>query len=276
MPVGEPIDLINVAFDQNAVVKKPGEVKGKRIRKDENDPERKMPYIPNYDVPDRRLAVASLKELNRQRQWNLILVNVQKEEAERAREKHFRHLVYPLQTVLDDSIGCALWFAARGSGVLYTDQEKGVAQRCISSAKGLLVGIGADEQLAGYSRHRNQFVRNGWEGLLSEVDMDVLRISRRNLGRDDRCVADHMREARFPFLDEEVVSFLQNLPIDQKVDLSLPRGTGEKKLLRDVAKMLGCHSGCVAPKQAIQFGSRSAKVTGSHGEQGSDVCGRLR
>ena len=45
MPVGEPIDLINVAFDQNAVVKKPGEVKGKRIGKDENDPERKMPYM---------------------------------------------------------------------------------------------------------------------------------------------------------------------------------------------------------------------------------------
>ena len=94
-----------------------------------------LPHSPNYDVPDRRLAVASLKELNQQRQWNLILVNVQKEEAERAREKHFRHLVYPLQTVLDDSIGCALWFAARGSGVLYTDQVKGAAQRCISSAK---------------------------------------------------------------------------------------------------------------------------------------------
>ena len=56
-----------------------------------------------------------------------------------------------------------------------------------------MVGIGADEQLAGYSRHRNQFVRNGWEGLLSEVDMDVLRISRRNLGRDDRCVCVRAR-----------------------------------------------------------------------------------
>ena len=34
-----------------------------------------------------------------------------------------------------------------------------------------------------------------------------------------RCIADHMREARFPFLDEDVVTFLQQLPMDQKVGL---------------------------------------------------------
>ncbi len=27
-----------------------------------------------------------------------------------------QRLVYPLNTVLDDSIGCAVWFAARGQG----------------------------------------------------------------------------------------------------------------------------------------------------------------
>ena len=32
-----------------------------------------------------------------------------------------------------------------------------------------------------------------------------------------RCIADHMREARFPFLDEDVVTFLQQLSMDQKV-----------------------------------------------------------
>ena len=36
------------------------------------------------------------------------------------REEHISHLVYPLNTVLDDSLGCAMWFAARGKGVLYT------------------------------------------------------------------------------------------------------------------------------------------------------------
>ena len=32
------------------------------------------------------------------------------------REKIIRHLVAPLTSVLDDSIGCALWFAGRGEG----------------------------------------------------------------------------------------------------------------------------------------------------------------
>ena len=34
------------------------------------------------------------------------------------RSRHVSHLVSPLNTVLDDSIGCALWFAARGAGRL--------------------------------------------------------------------------------------------------------------------------------------------------------------
>ena len=34
------------------------------------------------------------------------------------RSQHVSHLVSPLNTVLDDSIGCALWFAARGTGHL--------------------------------------------------------------------------------------------------------------------------------------------------------------
>lgn len=35
------------------------------------------------------------------------------------RVKRVSQLIYPLCTVLDDSIGCALWFGARGRGLLY-------------------------------------------------------------------------------------------------------------------------------------------------------------
>ena len=32
-----------------------------------------------------------------------------------------------------------------------------------------------------------------------------------------RCIADHHREGQFPFLDEEVVAYLQQLPVHCKV-----------------------------------------------------------
>lgn len=56
--------------------------------------------------------------------------------------------------------------------------------------------MGADEQLAGYSRHRVRFQALGLEGLNEEVAMELGRIASRNLGRDDRVIGDHGKEAR--------------------------------------------------------------------------------
>lgn len=60
-----------------------------------------------------------------------------------------------------------------------------------------MTGIGADEQLAGYSRHRVRFATSGHEGLIQELAMELGRISSRNLGRDDRVIGDHGKEARY-------------------------------------------------------------------------------
>ena len=79
---------------------------------------------------------------------------------------------------------------------------------------------------------------------------------------------------RFPFLDEEVVNFLNNLPIYEKANLYLPRGIGEKLLLRTAAFHLELSCSAVLPKRAIQFGSRIAKLENSK-EKGSDCCQRL-
>ena len=111
--------------------------------------------------------------------------------------------------------------------------------------------MGADEQFGGYARHRTAFNKGGWLSalvqvsldpeepdkgdlngrdrivlvleycLLSQVEQDVRRISTRNLGRDDRCVGDHGREGRYPFLDEAVVDFASSLPLHIKVKLLL-------------------------------------------------------
>ncbi|GJP46321.1 hypothetical protein CLOM_g5625 [Closterium sp. NIES-68] len=98
-----------------------------------------------------------------------------------------------------------------------------------------------------------------WPFLETEMREDVRRLWRRNLGRDDRCLSDHGREPRFPFLDEGVMSALLALPLPRITDLHLPPGTGDKLILRQIACKLGLRGAAALPKRAIQFGSRIAK-----------------
>lgn len=224
----EPIDLVNVAFEQ------------------ENG---------SFDVPDRRTAHIALEEIRRISKFdvNLVLVDVTKAELRELRKSRIRHLLHPLDTVLDDSIGCAIWFAARGRGTV-----NGAPYQ--SPARVLLLGMGADEQLGGYSKHKAAFVNGGRESLIKEVQRQVDAISERNLGRDNRIVSDHGVAGRYPFLDERLVNFLAELPLEAKMNLSLERGTGDKLVLRALAHFLGLEKTACEPKRAIQFGSRIAKM----------------
>lgn len=138
----------------------------------------------------------------------------------------------------------------------------------------VLMGAGADEQLVGYARHRKRFAEGGWPALIAEVEMEMNRISERNLGRDNRIIADHGRAPRLPYLDERLVQFLAELPICVKADLRLPVGIGDKIILRALAHRFGLRLTAVEPKRAIQFGSKIAKAE-SRKEKGSHVCERL-
>lgn len=74
-------------------------------------------------------------------------------------------LLQPAATVMDLNIGAALWLAARASGRVTVYQNGGPVQlpgSCsdqvyTSAARIVLVGHGADEQCAGYGRHRTKF-----------------------------------------------------------------------------------------------------------------------
>ncbi|XP_004426783.1 PREDICTED: asparagine synthetase domain-containing protein 1 [Ceratotherium simum simum] len=285
IPLDEPIDLLNVAFmtkekpTLNSFNKKsgkkknhceiPSEESSKSVAAAADSPDRQ------FSVPDRITGRAGLKELqaaNPSRVWNFVEINVSLEELQKLRTTQICHLVQPLDTVLDDSIGCAVWFASRGVGWLVTQDEVKSYQ---SNAKVVLTGIGADEQLAGYSRHRVRFQAHGLEGLNKEIEMELGRISSRNLGRDDRVIGDHGKEARFPFLDENVVSFLNSLPVWEKANLTLPRGIGDKLILRLAAVELGLTASALLPKRAMQFGSRIAKME-KNNEKASDKCERLQ
>ncbi len=83
------------------------------------------------------------------------------------------------------------------------------------------------------------------------------------------------KEVRFPFLDEQLVDYLHSLPVWYKADLRLPRGIGEKYLLRSTAcRHLSLEKSSKYPKRAIQFGSRIAKLE-NRKEKASDQCSRL-
>ena len=63
--------------------------------------------------------------------------------------------------------------------------------------------------------------------------------------------------------------------IELQTNLDLPRGEGEKKLLREVAILLGCPSAAGLPKRAIQFGTRIANLSNIKKCKGSDQSDTL-
>lgn len=133
--------------------------------------------------------------------------------------------------------------------------------RIRAACRVLLIGTGADELLGGYARHRTAREKRGAEGVRSEMLKDLERLWTRNLGRDDRIVSDHGREARHPFLDDDFLAFVGALPIDW-----LAFGPGgeqnsapDKWMLRQAASQRGLSACARFKKRAIQFGSRIAK-----------------
>lgn len=137
VPAGKSIDLLNVAFKlQEAKPQTQSSKKGKKPKTDPTDEHQGDHNLTRcFDVPDRitgRAGLLELQHLNPERQWNFVEINVTPEELQRMRQERISNLVHPLDTVLDDSIGCAVWFAARGVGMamdraeqkLYTSNAK--------------------------------------------------------------------------------------------------------------------------------------------------------
>jgi asparagine synthetase B (glutamine-hydrolysing) len=272
-----PIDLCNVCFD------------------------------PERQSPDRLAAIDAYKSLKKwapQRTWRLLLVDASLADADAA-SRRLRALMKPCATVMDLNIGAALWMAARGVGRVYCDEgeeEQGAAQpisTASSAARVVLLGHGADEQHGGYGRHLTSWRQGGstpeqrLRALSRELELDVRRLWRRNLGRDDRLVADTGREARHPFLDE-AFSLEGALELPTRVLVAHEEHSDDdygdlppdKRLLRLALLLLGCGEGddeeggdddaptpalLLSPgnpfasaarraKRAIQFGTRLGKL----------------
>jgi asparagine synthetase B (glutamine-hydrolysing) len=163
-------------------------------------------------------------------------------------------LMYPHNTEMDLSISCALYFAARGTGLAQTDPEA-PPNMYSTRARVLLSGLGADELFGGYVRHATAFTRQGYPGLVKELEVDVARLGKRNLGRDDRVMAHWSREVRFPYLAEDVVKWAIEQPVWEKCDFGTPMSDdgieAGKRVLRLLAAQLGLVSISKEKKRAV-------------------------
>ncbi|KAJ3211575.1 Asparagine synthetase domain-containing protein 1 [Clydaea vesicula] len=300
IPEGEPIDLFNVAFENPRALKGIAVTlkNSQQQKKKKTKLDKKLKYLakqagnipinPNsitevteeyqfniYDVPDRVTARQGLQELKTrfpQRPWQLVEIDVPYTEAVESKKKVLE-LASPSASVMDLSIAIAFWFAAKGVGRKISITGD-VTEMYTSPVKVLFSGLGADEQLGGYRRHRGSYESNGWQGLVDELQLDVDRIATRNLGRDDRVISDHAKEVRFPFLDEKVIDFLSSLPCFVKSNPTVKEGLGDKILLRSLAlddRLGPLTLTAKEPKRAIQFGARTAKMHDKK-EKGDDLA----
>ncbi|KAL4493116.1 hypothetical protein ABPG72_003201 [Tetrahymena utriculariae] len=228
LPLNESIDLLNLSFKS--------------------------------DASDRLTALDALEELqiiNPNRKYNLILIDKTVEDLS-SNEKSLLKLIYPRITHMDFNIALVLHLATKGQGYLHIDTlEK---KTITSGAKVVLSGLGADEIFGGYSRYRVAFQRSGYKDLVQEMKFDLQRLWIRNLGRDDRAISQNGREVRFPFLNQNLIQQVsEKTAFSYFTNFNLPRGSGDKILLRQVAKSLGLIATSGFRKKAIQFGTGIAK-----------------
>lgn len=249
LPKSEPVDLLNVSFEN----KRTGT---------------------GFDTPDRILGRRSAEELcsvaRDPLRFRFVEVNVPYEEMLEHRDT-VTSLMRPKDSVMDLSIALAFYFASRGRGRLaVSDNTDG--ELYTSNARILFSGLGADELFAGYVRHCTRLRLGGSDSLREELQLDFDRLHERNLGRDDRVCSGWGKEVRYPFLDERVVAWaMRACPLDYKVR---EVGSGvfeEKYILRLIARRNGLALVSKEKKRAIQFGAKSAKMEPGQGKiKGTD------
>ncbi|KAH8120264.1 asparagine synthase-domain-containing protein [Phellopilus nigrolimitatus] len=280
LPLEEPIDLLNVAFENPRKIQIRAESKNtKKNRRNrernpvpQDDGQEKIKFD-SYLVPDRVTGFEELVELKKlcpQRQWNFVEVDVTFEETTKYRPI-VESLMFPCRTVMDlVALALALYFASRGIGHVRTSSD-GQRAPYTSNARVVLNGLGSDELLGGYGRHRTAFNAGGWPSVIDELQLEIDRIPTRNLGRDDRIISSHGKEARHPFLSLFVVNFLARLPVHHKTDPRIPLGIGDKMLLRLAARKVGLELASGRKKRAMQFGSHSARMEAGESERRGDI-----
>ncbi len=113
----------------------------------------------------------------------------------------------------------------------------------------VLVGNGADSLFCGFSRFLSQYspTKDSISKLRKLYDTDCYR--------DDTIFMHFGIEARFPYLDKELVKYVLSLPDKYKID-----NNNRKIILRDIARKYLPDEFALRGKKAIQYGSGFDKL----------------
>lgn len=214
------------------------------------------------DAPDRKLAIQSatfLQNLFPTITIHLVQIDVPYDMYLESRP-HVIDLMFPKQTEMDLSIAIAFYFASRGEGFITNSSTND--QKIPYKRHGIVLfsGLGADELYGGYHKFNNK----SKDELVIELTKQINNIHDRNLNRDDKVIADNGVEVRYPFLDVDVINFsTKSIPITFKTNKLILREMATQKLKLGFIAM--------EPKRAIQFGSKSAKMTKDGNKNGTDL-----
>lgn len=173
LPFDQGIDLLNVAFENP-----------RKVSAASRNPAASSQASAYSLCPDRLTGLSTHEELLYTcpgRVWRFVSIDISYAETV-AHRSEIVALMQPNNTEMDFSIACALYFTARGVGTV-RDVDSGLRSSYSTPARVLLSGLGADELFAGYSRHKTAFRRAGYKGLADELELDVSRLGKRNLGR---------------------------------------------------------------------------------------------
>ncbi|ELP84311.1 asparagine synthetase, putative [Entamoeba invadens IP1] len=209
-------------------------------------------YEGTFESPDRlcaRAVLSDLKKIFPTKNFEFIEINASEDVILQTSE-NIKNVIYPNDTVMDLSITTATTLALISEGLCGTHTVR-------RTSPYVFCGQGADEQLGGYGRHRNALKYNR---LSQELELDFCRLWSRNTERDDRVSKYCKVKCLYPFLENQVVRVIRNIPEKLLVKLELPENEGNKWILREVARKNGMVQCANFKKTAIQFGTRIAKV----------------